>query len=170
MYEEKALRVIKADVAGRESLPALGKDLARRNIPLSLLYLSNTIAFLFSKGRHGWPMGSTNKFFANLGALPVFDETLVLHTETLRSCAHIPGEAENDRYLGSIFHSWAYIVQSMRDFQTFFRYADSSSDPRLFIENHIWKLRSRDGSAAINPKRGIYLLDVDHEKMEQIRQ
>ncbi len=161
MYEERHLRAIRADLAGSESIPLLGKNLAAKGAPLSLLYISNTLEFLTEYGRMRDMMGDVDNFFHNLGELPVSDQTMIVHTGRYSRETKLPPSLQksDDRYLKQFFHQWSYVVQSMRSYRQFSEQALNIGNPCYVMRAGLRVLFQRGGHH-ISPKPGVYIIDV----------
>ena len=162
MYETGKIKVVEADLAGKKSLPAIGNELARRGVPVSLLYLSNTIEFFLleeARPRFFRRMKALEDFFENIAFLPVTDNTIVINVEAFSSKSIVPEQAANDPYLVQV--PWSYVVQSMRDYGDFIDFASARAvDPLELLEDRLDdSLQRKDGVVRL-PKPGIYLVDL----------
>ncbi len=159
MYEEQHLKVIRADLAGPKSLSLLGDHLNKKGVPISFLYLSNTLEFFLLYGNHiTQKMGHIEGFFDNLGALPVTDQTILVHTGQYASKAVVPVSATNDQYLNQHFHPWSHVVQSMRSFKEFSYNTGNIRNLCAVLRSGLEILRKR-GRAKLS-KPGVYVVDV----------
>ncbi len=164
MYEEGTIRLVHGDMAGSHSMATLARQLSERNVPLSLLYLSNALTFL---GESGVALaGKWQKFFENLRKFPVDDRSVVLYSEKIGSPVEKPYGFSEDPYLDYLSKPpWSHIVHATGDFMHYADFPDSR-DPADLMKKYIMNLKDTQKGAVTIPKKGIYLVGL-HNKSQR---
>lgn len=166
MYEDGSIKIVRADLAGKQGMRDIAQQLQEHHTPLSLLYLSNTITYftLAVKGeKYEERMGSILSFFDNVDILPLSDSAVVVQTCDFTGTnvtVPVPARLTSDPNLKHIYYKeWGYFVQSAQGYRTFMSEIRERPDidPQSAFFSHFVTAQRNKTLHCYKP--GVFLLD-----------